>query len=46
MHRLVIASTAFLSLVGAVVVVAYLFIFGAAADRAAAIAPARSIAYV
>ncbi len=46
MHRLVIAATTLLALIGAVVVVAYLFIFAAAGDRAAAIAPARSLAYV
>src|SRR5690348_7418468 len=46
MHRLVIAATALLALIGAVVVVAYLFIFAAAGDRAAAIAPAHSLAYV
>src|SRR5439155_14166145 len=45
MHRLVIAATTLLALVGAVVVVAYLFIFGAATDRAVAIAPGRSLAY-
>jgi hypothetical protein len=45
MHRLVIAATTLLALIGAVVVVAYLFLFGAAADKAAAIAPARSLAY-
>ena len=31
MHRVVIAATTLLALIGAVVVVAYLFIFGAAA---------------
>src|SRR5438309_5086423 len=46
MHRLVIAATTLLSLIGALVVVAYLLIFGAATDRAATIAPARSLAYV
>jgi len=46
MHRLVIAATTLLALVGAVVIVAYLFIFAAASDKAAAIAPARSLAYV
>jgi hypothetical protein len=46
MHRLVIAATTLLALIGAVVVIGYLFIFGAATDRAAAIAPARSLAYV
>jgi Protein of unknown function (DUF3352) len=46
MHRLVIAATTLLALIGAVVVLGYLFIFGAATDRAAAIAPARSVAYV
>src|SRR2546423_14851086 len=46
MNRVVIAATTLLALIGAVVVVAYLLIFGAATDRAAAIAPARSLAYV
>ena len=45
MHRVVIAATTLLALIGAVLVVAYLFIFGAATDRAAAIAPGRSLAY-
>ena len=46
MHRLVVAATTLLSLVGALVVVAYLLIFSASTDRAATIAPARSLAYV
>jgi len=45
MQRLVIAATTLLALVGALVVVAYLLIFGAATDRASAMAPARSLAY-
>ena len=45
MRRLVIAATTLLALVGALVVVAYLFIFGAATDRTSAMAPARSLAY-
>src|SRR4029077_16483998 len=46
MHRLVIAATTLLSLIGILVVVAYLLIFSAATDRAATIAPSRSLAYV
>ena len=46
MQRLVIALTALLSLTGAVVVGAYLVLFSAATDRAAAFAPADSVAYV
>lgn len=46
MQRLVIALTALLSLTGALVVAAYLAFFSAATDRAAAFAPADSVAYV
>ena len=46
MQRLVIALTTLLSLTGAVVVGAYLAFFSAATDRAAAFAPADSVAYV
>jgi hypothetical protein len=46
MHRLVIAATILLSLIGAVVVVAYLFVFSPSTDRAASMVPARSLAYV
>lgn len=46
MHRLVIAATTLLTLIGGLVVAAYLLIFSAATDRAATVAPARSLAYV
>ncbi|HLY36238.1 MAG TPA: DUF3352 domain-containing protein [Candidatus Limnocylindria bacterium] len=45
MHRLVIGLTTLLALIGAVVVVAYLFIFGAGVDRAAGLAPADTQVY-
>ncbi len=46
MHRLVIALTTLLALIGAAVVAGYLFIFGPTVDRAATMAPATSLAYV
>jgi len=46
MHRLVIALTTLLAAVGAAVVIAYLFVFGPSADRAANLAPAGTVAYV
>lgn len=46
MHRLVIALTALLSLTGALVVVGYLLLFGAAADQAARLVPADAAVYV
>jgi hypothetical protein len=45
-HRLVIALTTLLAAVAIAVIVAYLFIFGPSADRAANLAPAGSVAYV
>lgn len=45
MHRLVVAVTSLLVLVGVAVVAGYLFIFGAVTDRAAGFAPADSLAY-
>jgi Protein of unknown function (DUF3352) len=45
MHRLVIALTVLLGLVGAAVVAGYLFVFPAATDRAAAIVPASAALY-
>ena len=45
LRRLVIALTTFLGLTGAVVVAAYLFIFAAGTDRAAAVVPAEADAY-
>lgn len=45
MHRLVIATTALLTMIGAVVVAGYLFIFAAQADRAAAVVPAETPIY-
>jgi len=44
-HRLVIALTTLLALVGAAFLAAYLFILGAAADRAARLAPADTAMY-
>lgn len=46
MHRLVIALVTLISLTGAAVVAAYLFLFAAGTDRAAQLAPADSAAYV
>lgn len=46
MHRLVIALVTLLGLTGAAVVAAYLFLFSASTDRAAALAPASSAFYV
>ena len=43
MHRLAIAATTLLTLIGGLVVVGYLLIFSAATDRAATVAPARSL---
>lgn len=45
MHRLVVAVTSLLVLIGVAVVAGYLFIFGAMTDRAAGFAPADSLAY-
>lgn len=45
MHRLVVALTTFLTLVGAVVVAGYLFIFAAQSDRAAQAVPADASVY-
>lgn len=45
MHRLVIALTTLLTLVGVVVVAGYLFVFAASPDRTARAAPADSVAY-
>jgi Protein of unknown function (DUF3352) len=45
MHRLVVALTVLIGLVGAAVVAGYLFVFPAAADRAAAIVPANAAIY-
>lgn len=46
MHRLVIALTTLLALVGASVVGAYLLLGGVASDRAAALAPSSSAFYI
>lgn len=46
MHRLVIASVTLIGLVGAAFVGGYLFLFGAATDRASSLAPADSAFYV
>lgn len=46
MHRLVVALVTLLGLTGLAVVGAYLFLFSAASDRAAALAPATSAFYV
>jgi hypothetical protein len=46
MHRLVVASVTLIGLVGAVVVAGYLFLFSAATDRAASLAPANTVVYV
>jgi len=46
MHRLAVALTTLLTLVGVAVVVGYLFIFGPSPDRAAAMAPSTSVAFV
>ena len=46
MQRLVIALVTLIGLTGAAVVAAYLFLFSAATDRAAALAPAQSAVYV
>jgi hypothetical protein len=46
MHRLVIALVVLLGLTGASVVAAFLFLSGASTDRAAALAPANTAAYV
>lgn len=46
MHRLVIALVTLIGLVGAVVVAGYLFLFSAATDRAASLAPADTAIYV
>ena len=45
MHRLVIASVTLLGLTGAAFLGAYLFLFGAATDRASALVPADSAFY-
>jgi hypothetical protein len=45
MHRLVIALTTLITLAGATFLAAYLLIFAGVTDRAAAIAPADTIAY-
>jgi hypothetical protein len=45
-HRLVIGLTTLLALIGAVVVVAYLFVFGAGGDRAAGVVPADTQVFV
>ena len=45
MHRLVIALTSLLAIVGAAVIGVYLFLGGVTADRAAALAPASSAFY-
>ena len=45
LHRLVIALTVFIGLVGATVVAGYLAIFAAGTDRAARAVPADAIAY-
>lgn len=46
LRRLVIALTTLLGLVGALVIAAYLFVFAAGTDRAAAAVPASATAYV
>jgi hypothetical protein len=46
MHRLVIASVTLIGLVGAAFLGGYLFLFGAATDRAASMAPADSAFYL
>src|SRR5512146_1818283 len=46
MHRLVIALTTLLTLIGVAVIGAYLFIFGPGIDHAASLAPENSLAYV
>lgn len=46
MRRLVIALTTLLAAVGVLVVVGYVFVLGAVADRAARLAPADTTAYV
>jgi hypothetical protein len=45
MHRLVIALTTLLVLAGATTVALFVFVLGAVTDRAAAIAPAETVAY-
>ncbi len=45
MHRLVVATTTLLTLVGAVVVAGYLFVFAAQADRMASAVPAGASVY-
>jgi hypothetical protein len=46
MRRLVIALTTLLTLIGALVVAGYLFVFGPPVDRAASLAPANTLACV